>query len=282
MWPGAGWRPGGLLLAFAALVLGTPNLGALEIDYRLETGWFHKAYQDRNYLTRTRVTLGVPYGAFGLEATDTDPNGHVWALGLAQTIVGPGEVTNRDRLEVQPLTTLSLASFSAGHDWGWIQADLGVAALVRLEDFDDRGYLAPDGQTRSQDGGLGWNRGLSYTLLTGLLRVGEADQPHLTLRLVRGPLSLTENLLHLQGVWPLNGSRLDAEIGFSSPQGLWDSSAGVLRSNERLSVGWSFGERVRWGVRAGFLLRTLVAGSGEVGLVERLSLALEGRVGLGN
>lgn len=271
----------GVLVLGVSLVLVAPALGALEVDYRLETGWFNKAYQDRNYLTRTRVTLGVPYGALGLEATHTDSSGSVWALGLAQTIVGSGEVTNRDRVEVQPLTTLTLASFSAGHDWGWIEADLGVAALVRLEDFDDRAYLTPDGDTSDRGGGLGWNRRFSYTLVTGLLRIGEESSPHLALRLVRGPLSLTENLLHLQGVWPLGGSRVDAEIGFSSPQGLWDSSAGVLRSNERLTVGWSFGDRVRWGIRAGFLLRTLVAGSGEVGLVERLSLALEGRVPLG-
>lgn len=270
-----------LLLGWVALVLATPTLGALDLDYRFETGWFNHAYQDRDYLSRTRVTFGVPYGALGLEATDSDSRGNVWALGLAHTAIGSGEVTNRDRVEVQPLTTLSLASFSVGHDWGWIEADLGVAALVRLEDLEAREYLSSDGQSASVDGGLGWNRQFSYTLVTGLLRIGGVASPHLALRLVRGPLSLTENLLHLQGVWPLNGSRLDAELGFSSPQGLWDSSPGVLRSNERLTVGWFFGDRVRWGVRAGFLLRTLVAGSGEVGPVQRLSLALEGRLPLG-
>jgi hypothetical protein len=95
-------------------------------------------------------------------------------------------------------------------------------------------------------------------------------------RIARGPLSLTENLMHLQGVWPLGSSQLDAELGFSSPMGLFFHGEGVLRSNERLSVGWAWASPAgRWGLRAGFLTRTLMEGSGEVDLLRRLSVSVD-------
>lgn len=247
-----------------------------DMAFRVEAGSFNKAYQDREYVTSTMVTLGVPYGAVGGEVRHTDDEGNSWALGLAQTTIGQGQVYNWDRWESQPLTALSFASLSAGKDWGWWEAGLGVGALVRLRDFDAMSRYSADGSTTTRAGGLDWDRRESFALVTGLLRLLPLDQPHMELRVARGPLSLTENLMHVKAVLPLGSTVLDAEIGFSSPMGLFFSGDGQLRNNERVSLGWAWaGPTGQFGLRAGYLLRTLIAGSGEVDLLRRLSVAVD-------
>lgn len=253
----------------------------LELSFRTEVGFFNRAYQDRQYITPTTVSFGVPYGALGLEAVFRDQEGNLVALGMAQTTIDQGQAFNWDRWETQPRTLMNLASVSVGKDFGWWQLDAGVAALVQLKDYAEELYLAVDGSSlATRKAGLDWNRRESFTLITGLFRVFPEADPHLVVRVARGPLSLTENLFHVQGIWPLSGSRLDAELGFSSPMGLWFSGDGVLKSNERLTFGWAFGgPDSRLGIRLGFLLRTIVAGSGEVDLMRRLSLGIEWSVG---
>lgn len=275
-------RPGFALLI---LLLVSP-LGAQAFDwsFRAETGSFNKAYQDRQYLTPTSVTLGVPYGAFGAELNRTDADGNVLSLGLAQTTIASGRTYNWNRWEVQPLTMMNFAAVSVGKDYGWMEVGFGVGGIVQIKDFTDQSYLGADGHPGpGRPGGLGWNRSESFTVVTGLFRVLPESQPHFAIRIARGPLSLAENLMHVQAVLPLQGSRLDTEIGFSSPLGLIFHGRGVLRSNERITLGWSFGDSgARVGLRLGFLLRTIVEGSGEVDLARRLSLGVDWSLGTGS
>jgi len=268
-------------IALLLLLVVPPTVTGLDLSFRAEAGFFNQAYQDRQYLTSTMVSFGVPYTALGAEARHRDAEGNVLVLGLAQTSIASGSTFNWDRWESQPLTLLNLASLSVGKDFGWWELDAGVAGLVQLKDFPATAYTTPTGDPQSgRRGGLDWNRRESFTLITGLLRLFPETDPHLTLRVARGPLSLTENLFHVQGVWPLGTSRLDAELGFSSPMGLWFSGDGVLRSNERLTLGWAWGGTgARLGLRLGFLLRTIMAGSGEVDLLHRLSVGLDWSLG---
>jgi len=275
-------RPAGLGLVLFLTLGGLCSGQGFDLAFRTETGFFNRAYQDRQYLTNSSVSFGVPYGSVGAEAEHRDAEGNLWSVGLAQTTIGSGRVYNFDQWENQPFTVMSFASVSVGKDFGWWELGLGIGALVQLKDFSASSYLAADGtEVAGRAGGLDWNRRESYTLVTGLLRVFPEADPHLVVKVARGPLSLTENLMHLQGVWPLNGSQLDAELGFSSPLGIWFHGDGVLRSNERLSLGWSLGgPSARVGLRLGFLLRTIVADSGEVDLLRRLSGGIDWAIGL--
>jgi hypothetical protein len=271
----------GVLGLFLVLVGTTIGAQDLSIDTRTEVGFFNRAYQDRQYLTSNMVSFGVPYLALGVEGRRKDAEGNVLALGLAQTSIGSGRVYNWDRWETQPLTLWNWASVSVGKDFGWWELDLGVGGLVQVVDFGADDYLAPDGSTEpGKAGGLGWNRQESFTVLTGLLRIFPESGPHLDLASARGPLSLTENLLHLRGTWPLGSNQLDGELGFSSPLGLVFHGAGVLRSNERLTVGWSVVTPAGTvGARLGCLLRTIIEGSGEVDLLHRLSFGIDWSAG---
>lgn len=270
-------RPAGTAVLLLLLGLSPAAAEGLEWALRAETGFFNRAFQDRQYITATTTSFGVPYGAFGAEIGHRDDDGNLWAVGVAQTTIGAGRQFNWDQWEVQPLTLMNFAAVSMGKDFGWWEFGAGVGALVQLEDFEAASYWSSDGTPGpGRPGGLDWNRRESFTLVTGLLRVFERTGPHLAVRVARGPLSLTENLFHVQGLWPLGASQLDAELGFSSPMGLLSSGEGVLRGNERLTVGWSFGDSgARIGVRAGVLLRTIIAGSGEVDFFRRFSLGLD-------
>lgn len=265
---------------FLALLLLAVPLGSWAGDsyaFRLESGSFNRAYQDREWITSTKTSFGVPYGALGSEFVHKDEEGNLWALGLAQTTVGSGRRYNWDRWEVQPLTLFNFAGLSVGKDYRWIEWGLGVGAIVQVKDFDAVSYWKSDGVPGpGKASGLDWNRHESFTVMTGLLRLLSERGPHVVVRVARGPLSLTENLMHVQGVWPLGDSRLDAELGFSSPMGLFFHGDGVLRSNERLTVGWLWGgPEARIGLRAGLLMRTLIEGSGGVDLFRRLSVGVE-------
>lgn len=245
--------------------------------FRAEVGSFNRAYQDREWITTTKTSFGVPYGAFGSEFVHKDDEGNLWALGIAQTTTGSGRQYNWDRWEVQPLTMFHFAGLSVGKDEGWIEWGLGVGAIVQVKDFDAVSYWSADGNPGpGKAAGLDWNRRESFTVMTGLLRLFSETGPHAIVRVARGPLSLTENLMHLQGVLPAGESRFDAELGFSSPMGLFFHGDGVLRSNERLTLGWLWGgPGARFGLRAGMLLRTIIEGSGGVDLFRRLSVGVE-------
>lgn len=266
-----------LLLGILILLVPLGGWAGDSYTFRAEAGSFNHAHQDREYVTSTKISFGVPYGAFGTELVHKDDEGNLWALGLAQTTVAAGRRYNWDRWEVQPLTLFNFAGLSVGKDLGWIEWGLGVGAIVQVRDFEAVSYWSADGNPGpGKASGLDWDRRESFTVMTGLLRLFPERGPHAVVRVARGPLSLTENLLHLQGVWPLKGSRLDAELGFSSPLGLFFHGDGVLRSNERLTLGWLWGDRsARLGLRVGFLLRTIVQGSGEVDPLRRLSAGVE-------
>lgn len=260
------------------LVLSAVGWGQARTDLSLgtEAGWFNRAYQDRQYVSPTALTFAVPYAALGAELRSRAVSGSVAGVTLAQTTIGSGAVFNRDQWESQPLTVLTFGGAFAGWDGGWWEVDAGVGALVHLEDYGASGYRAPDGTvTAGRAAGVDWNRRESFTLVTALVRVLPEEGPHVVVRLGRGTLSLTENLFHIQGVLPGPTGRFDAEVSFSSPQGYWDLGSGILRNNERLTLGWAFDSPWgRWGLRAGLLLRPVVAGTGEVDLAHRLSVGL--------
>jgi hypothetical protein len=123
--------------------------------------------------------------------------------------------------------------------------------------------------------GLDWNRRESYTLITVMVRLFAENEPHLKFHLARGDLSLTENLFNLEAVLPTDWGRLTAQVSFSSPQGYWFSGPGYLRNNERLTLGCSFGKQIRWGFHAGVLIRPVVAGTGSVEPLQRLSFGID-------
>lgn len=241
----------------------------------IEGGWFNRAYQDRQYVSDTKVTFAVPYGAIGAEFQRADDK-NILGGAVAQTTIGSGSVLNVDRTERQPTTVLTLASVFVGRDEGWWEADLGVGALVQLQDYGSDGYLRPGGSVGpGRPAGLDWNHRESYTLITVMVRLFPENEPHLRFHLARGDLSLTENLFNLEGVLPTNWGKLNAQLSFSSPQGYWFSGPGYLRNNERLTLGCSFGKEVRWGVHAGILIRPVVAGTGDVDLYHRVSFGVD-------
>ncbi len=240
-----------------------------------EGGSFNRAYQDRQFVSQSEVTFAVPYAAVGAEFQRSDA-GNVLGGAVAQTTIGSGSVFNVDRTETQPLTVLTLASVFIGRDEGWWEADLGVGALVQLQDYGSDGYLRPDGTVASgRSAGLDWNHRESYTLITVKLRLFPENQPHFLFHLARGDLSLTENLFNVEGVLPTDWGRLNAQLSFSSPQGYWFSGPGYLRSNERLTLGCTFGKEFRWGVHTGVLIRPEVAGTGDVDPLHRLSFGID-------
>jgi len=199
-----------------------------------------------------------------------------WGADLAQTTIGAGSVDNFGTTEVQRFTVLTFAGVYAGRDEGDWEWSLGVGALVHLEDFGSETVLAADGTTTAVRSGFDWNRRETFTVLTGRLRVFPVTGPHLAVVLAQGPLSLTEDLFHAALVWPLPGQRLDAALSFSSPWGYWSSDQGILRCNERLSLGWSaVGPWGSLGARLGVLIRPEVAGTGDVDFVRRLSAGLQ-------
>jgi hypothetical protein len=241
----------------------------------VEGGSFNRAYQDRQYVSAAEVTFGVPYGAIGAEFQRADGK-NILGGAIAQTTIGSGSVFNVNRTERQPTTVLTLGSVFVGRDEGWWEADLGIGALVQLQDYGSDGYLRPDGSVASgRSAGLDWNHRESYTLITVMVRLFPENGPHLKFHLARGDLSLTENLFNLEGVLPTDWGRLDAQLSFSSPQGYWFSGPGYLRNNERLTLGASLGKDVRWGVHAGVLIRPVVAGTGDVDLFHRVSFGFD-------
>ena len=247
---------------------------------RAEVGSFNKAYQDRQYITRSMVSLAVPYTALGFEYRWEDARGNVAGFDVAQTTIAEGKVYNWDQWVQQPFTLLDFISAFVGRDLDWWEWSAGVGALVQVRDFGASAYLQPDGSTQTvKPAGLSWDRRESFTVLTGLLRFLPESGPHVVFALARGELSLTENLLRAQVVWPGTWGRLDAELGFSSPSGYWFYGPGILRSNERITLGWAFGgSQASVGLRLGYLIRPIVADSGEVDFAHRLSLGLDFRL----
>jgi len=258
--------------------------GQTAVSTSAEAGWFNRAYQDRNFVSPSAETFAVPYFALGGEYQSRDADGNVLGVAVAQTTIGSGSVVNVDRTETQPLTVLTLGSVFIGKDEGWWEADLGIGALVQLQNYGSEGYLKPDGSVGpGKPAGLDWNRRGSFTLLTFMVRLFAVNGPHLKFQLARGDLSLTENLFNVQGVLPVEWGVLDAELSFSSPQGYWFSGPGYLRNNERLTLGVSFGKDWRFGVHAGVLIRPVVAGTGAVEQpLHRLSLGLDVAAGWPN
>jgi len=248
----------------------------------IEGGFFAHAYQDREYVHQTNVTFGVPYGAWGFEVEHRDTQGNVLGLDLAQTIVGSGSVDNFGQAESQPALLLNYGALYMGKDWGWWELDLGVSALLQWQHFDSESYLSPSGTAvSSRPSGMDWNHQESFTLINAKARFFPKEGPHLWVGVGRGPLSLTEDLFRFVGEWPVSWGLLSAEVSFSSPPGYFFSGSGVLRNNERLSFGWkSPGPYWSWGARVGFLVRPMVAGTGEVDLAQRWSISVLGTVNL--
>lgn len=265
------------LLALIFFLAPTAFAQELSISSRTETGFFNRAYQDREYISTTAVTFPVPYWSLSAEIRRRDPEGNVLGADLAQTTIAGGSVFNYDRTESQPATVLTFAGVFIGRDLGWWEADVGVGALVQLKDFPGSGYLTADGSVSpGRAGGLDWDHRESFTLITGLFRFLPESGPHLKVRLAREGLSLTENLFNAEGVWPTDLGLFSVEVSFSTPQGYWSPDQGILRSNERLGAGWSgIWGAFRAGLRAGFLLRPEVAGTGDVDLLHRLSVGLD-------
>jgi len=273
-------RPLRFLLFFGIAGLTAASGQETAFSTRAETGFFNKAYQDRQYASPAPVTFSVPYIALGFEGRHRDDQGNVIGVDAAQTTIGEGKVLNVGQWEIQPLTVLTYASIFVGKDWGWWESDVGVGALVQFQDYSPDPYLLADGTTSGgRAAGLDWNRRESFTLITGLFRLFPELGPHLKLRLARGELSLTEDLFNVQGVVPFDWGRFDAELSFSSPQGYWFGGPGILRNNERLSFGLAWGKALRAGFRLGFLLRPMVGGTGDVDLLHRLSFGFD--LGLG-
>jgi hypothetical protein len=240
-----------------------------------DAGSFNRAYQDRQYVSPSSVTFAVPYGSVGAEFQRSQDR-NVLGGAVAQTTIGSGSVFNVDRTERQPLTVLTLASVFVGRDEGWWEADLGVGALVQLQAYGSDGYLQADGSVAAgRAAGLDWNHRESYTLITVMVRLFAENQPHLMFHLARGDLSLTENLFNVEGVLPTSWGRFNAQLSFSSPQGYWFSGPGYLRSNERLTLGCEFGKEFRWGIHTGVLIRPVVAGTGSVDPLQRLSFGID-------
>lgn len=267
------------MVGFLILLGLGPGGWAQQIGFavRAETGFFNRAYQDRQYVSTSPLTFAVPFTAVGGGFQSRDSEGNLWGLEAAQEYIGAGQVSNWGQTEVQPLTYLTYGTIFMGKSTEWWEADLGMGALISLKEFEATAYRLPDGSTMTtRSSGVDWNRYQSFALITGLARFFPVQGIHLKLCLGRQTTALTEELFRFSVNFPTALGLWASEISFSSPLAYWISGSGVLRSNERFYLKWSHNVGgLSAGVRLGFLIRPQVEGTGDVDLFHRLSIGIQ-------